>query len=84
MNKYTLGPWARYGSVIRSLSGNERKIADVRIFDEEGVANAKLIVAAPDLLAALSALLARCELLGVDGIGPQKVAAREIITKATQ
>lgn len=41
-----------------------------------------LIDAAPDLLGALDALLSRCESLGIDGIGPQKVAARQAIAKA--
>lgn len=50
--KHTPGPWAKYGGVIRSVVGNERKVADVRVLDDEGQANAKLIAAAPDLLAA--------------------------------
>jgi hypothetical protein len=54
--KHTPGPWAKYGSVIRSLSGSERKVAEVRVLDDEGQANAKLIAAAPDLLAALQKL----------------------------
>ena len=51
--------------------------------DAEMHSNAKLIAAAPDLLDALEALVSRCESLGVDGIGPQKVAARAAISKAT-
>lgn len=80
--KHTPGPWAKFGSVIRSLAGSDRKVADVRIIDAEGQANAKLIAAAPDLLEALEDLLSRCESLSVDGVGPQKVAARQAIAKA--
>ncbi|QQD56700.1 hypothetical protein MHB_0010785 [Pseudomonas fluorescens BBc6R8] len=53
--KHTPGPWAKFGSVIRSLAGSERKVADVRIIDSEGQANANLIAAAPELMAVLQA-----------------------------
>lgn len=57
MSKHTPGPWARYGSIIRSIACNDRKIADVRVIDDEGQANARLMAAAPDLLEALEAAL---------------------------
>jgi len=53
--KHTPGPWDKSGSVIKSLAGSDRKVADVRVGDEEGQANAKLIAAAPELLATLQA-----------------------------
>ncbi|MGY2363714.1 hypothetical protein ACW9IO_14275 [Pseudomonas azotoformans] len=52
------------------------------LFGDQSKANAKLIAAAPDLLEALEDLLSRCESLSVDGVGPQKVAARQAIAKA--
>jgi len=51
MSKHTPGPWVRNGSVVRG-AGCDRKVADVRISNDEGIANAKLIVAAPNLLTA--------------------------------
>lgn len=58
MIKHTPGPWARYGSIIRSIACNDRKIADVRVIDDEGQANSILIVASPDMLEALEDLVA--------------------------
>lgn len=55
MSKHTPGPWAKHGGVIRSLGMNDRKVADVRVLDDEGQANANLIAAAPDLLEAIKA-----------------------------
>lgn len=55
--KHTPGPWCKAGSVIRAVGGAERKVADVLVTDAEGVANAKLVVAAPDLLDALEMVI---------------------------
>lgn len=57
-------------------------IADCEISHAEALGTAKAMAAAPELLAALVDLLSRCESLGVDGVGPQKVAARQAIAKA--
>jgi len=51
MSAHTPGPWVRLGGVIRPMSGN--KIADVKVVSDEGVANARLISASPELLSAL-------------------------------
>lgn len=67
MSKHTLGPWritkaqldsgyvCRMVEEIRSEGG---LVANVLTEEEEGRANARLIAAAPDLLAALEDLLA--------------------------
>lgn len=57
MSKHTPGPWARYGSIIRSIACNDRKLADVRVIDDEGQANARLMASSPDLLDALEGLV---------------------------
>lgn len=59
LNKHTPGPWTKSGSVIRSIASSERKVAEVRVIDDEGQANANLIAAAPDLLEALETIKRR-------------------------
>ncbi|MCS3467123.1 hypothetical protein M2401_000844 [Pseudomonas sp. JUb42] len=53
-SKFTPGPWVRRGSAIVALAG-QGKVADVKVDDREGVANANLITAAPEMLEALQA-----------------------------
>lgn len=36
-----------------------------------------------ELLEALKSLVSRCDSLGIDGVGPQKIAARQAIAKAS-
>ena len=86
--KHTPGPWNDLRHV--SICGQDEAGLQIGFLSTssevrraEGLANAKLIAAAPDLLEALDDLLSRCESLSVDGVGPQKVAARQAISKAT-
>lgn len=56
--QHTPGPWRMgYGYATRDIrSGHRHIIARVDVVTEEGEANARLIAAAPDLLAALETL----------------------------
>lgn len=85
---YTPGPWAHYfddsmGEHSVATSGHSRLIANVR--GHEADANARLIAAAPELLAACTHILAKLELLRtVPGIsGEDADILRAAIAKAT-
>ncbi len=66
MSKHTPGPWIKVGGLVKSLGSLEKRIADVKVTDEEGHANASLISAAPDLLAILERLKIEIILSDVD------------------
>lgn len=53
MSAHTPGPWQRHGSTVRAVGSSNRKLADVKILDDEGLANARLVTTAPQLLMAL-------------------------------
>jgi hypothetical protein len=56
MNKHTPGPWSfTFGTQVRSKFDMIAKVWMMR--DGEGIANAQLIAAAPDLLAALQSAI---------------------------
>ena len=59
MKKFTEGPWIKIGSVIKSICGS-RKVADIKITDNEGLGNALLITRSPEMYAALERILFRC------------------------
>lgn len=84
MSKYTPGPWhgeenfdtdgcTSLGITVRA--GN-KTIGSVWGIGEEDFANTRLIAAAPDLLAALRALLSDCERLGFEGRNTASVKQR--------
>jgi len=56
---HTPGPWTlaslptKSGRNRRGLCGGGRRICDISIYDERDAANARLIAASPELLAAL-------------------------------
>lgn len=59
MKKFTEGPWIKIGSVIKSICGS-RKVADIKITDNEGLWNALLITRSPEMYAALEKIMFRC------------------------
>ena len=59
MKKFTEGPWIKIGSLIKSICGS-RKVADIKITDNEGLLNALLITRSPEMYAALEKILFRC------------------------
>ena len=84
--KHTPGPWAvaDVGEVVVCATG--RTLCDVysspTTGDEQADADAHLIAAAPDLLAALEAALACLNFFGSDQIEPFRVRCRAAIAKA--
>ncbi len=88
MTQHTPGPWAvTEGYLWRGIRAPSRVIADMRIVggvvENEVQANARLIAAAPDMLAALQAIAA--ETTGYDTedmIANIQGICRTIITKA--
>ena len=94
-NQHTPGPWESDTGTGWIGRGKDRCIARVRRtsaygapdLGEEGSANARLIAAAPDLLAALvntlSTLDGLCELVGEPLWGKSACEARAAIAKAT-
>ena len=85
MNKYTNGPWVFRWDIENKIyvMAGPIKIADVG--ESNRLANGRLIAAAPDLLAALKELVARCdgeEGVGADGSNIQTIAAHAAIKKA--
>ncbi|MFC4923622.1 hypothetical protein [Delftia deserti] len=95
-DKHTPGPWEATGNFVRSPmhqpEGLPRGVQIVECRDgyflphtEEAKANARLIAAAPDMLAALRDVVAVMErdLAGLVVIRPELTAARAAIAKAT-
>lgn len=82
--KHTAGPWSFDGTKITDTEGKLLHNSDRT--DEERVYNAKLIAAAPELLATLSDITHMCELSidNFNAIGADVVErARLAIDKAT-
>lgn len=92
-NTHTPGPWANEPArttpgrpvIAREITSGIRHIADVRLYEDADSANARLIAAAPDLLAALEALLPILDndhsvCRAYDDVGEK---ARAAISKAT-
>jgi hypothetical protein len=90
MSSHTLGPWGLPNQYVKVRKCNF--LSHVHWDDEEGIANARLIAAAPDLLAALQGvmdILGRAESNASgnpewDYVGPRVAAARAAISKAVQ
>ncbi len=89
--KHTPGPWGQTGFKIHTQTG--LAIANISIPDpvchDVGIANAKLIAAAPDLLEALESVLDRLEIALEDVFSPEAHkwdqadnAARKLAAKA--
>ena len=72
MDKHTAGPWTleslttKAGRAKYGLCGSNHRICDISVYDDRDEANARLIAAAPDLLAALRELVNRCD--GAEGV----------------
>ena len=86
MSKHTPGPWLFVaGNQIRSAAHQIARIWMMR--NGEGLANARLIAAAPELLEALSGVVNlwdhHASAHGDGVISPLHAAARAAITKAT-
>jgi len=95
MSAHTPGPWTigdANGYRATSVLAGDNSVADVyglplhqhisKFVECEGLANARLIAAAPDLLEALKVLHARY-LLIIGNEGPEALQARAAIAKAT-
>jgi len=92
MPQHTPGPWQimtrdSVGDNIFTESKPHRRIANTYGDAEEYIANARLIAAAPDLLAALERIVAKYEAapdgpLGCGFVNGDFFAARAAITKA--
>lgn len=88
MDKHTSGPWHLNGTAIES---DDRWIASVDPDSEvtdDGAANARLLLAAPDLLAALQDIITYCDCAPLGG-DPRLLYdlfhnARAAIAKATE
>ena len=88
MSAHTPGPWEVSAPYVRTRfdinEGGGTCIAEIDTITAEHVANARLIAASPDLLAALDALVTACEVPGenceVEQALPAAIAA---IAKAT-
>lgn len=86
--KHTPGPW-NYSPAVAAIfgpPGNAPQICNIPAFSgEEGHANARLIAAAPELLAALKLFVAQYQGDGHDDreLRPEMAAARAAIAKAT-
>ena len=58
-SKHTPGPWrsdlvtCASGRSVRAIAATSHRICDVRVYDARDAANVRLMVAAPELLAAL-------------------------------
>ena len=94
MTKHTPGPWvirtaATYRSQVEAIDHKGRADVVARITTPRNGAgasdaNARLIAAAPDLLAALDAALAYLVMAGTDHAEPTRDAIRAAIAKARQ
>lgn len=76
-SKHTPGPWLRMGRSIGNGAGEIATVWGLR--DERAIANARLIAAAPEMLAALKAIV---DCAG-PGAGPEIGLALDAIQKAT-
>lgn len=92
MAKHTKGPWRKCspaskrnnGQRIIIVGANDRAIGDVWTLDEEGQANARLIAAAPDLLAALQDMVALVQEKGMPARWAKTLnKSRAALSKAT-
>jgi hypothetical protein len=75
--KHTPGPWETGGRIV---VGDGMVVADC---GEGAESNARLIAAAPELLDALSAIVARWDFDALEDTPPTIVKARQVIDKAT-
>ena len=87
-DKYTPGPWAAIGTDVKTPGPRSRILCWTGLPEialDEARANARLIAAAPDLLAALQALVALSDHLDPEGLfqGLEYINARQAIAKAT-
>ncbi len=82
---HTTGPWTLNGSEIEGDGMTVTTSTDYRTLTPRQAANARLIAAAPELLAALQALLAKHDDRdGLSDLWPeQAAAARAAIARAT-
>lgn len=79
--KHTPGPWhAANGCQIRSAKDQIAKAWMMR--NGEGLANARLIAAAPELLEALAEIVSAADGAGWDQLDPSFSKARAAIAKA--
>lgn len=82
MGKFTAGPW-RYDSDLQGIQSPSGGIAVPVLRGDDTEANARLIAAAPDLLAALEALVAsHGGTIGTSDGHPLAVAALTALKKA--
>ena len=79
--KHTPGPWHVTGYHVEARAGAIATVCDAGDDDTEGDANARLIAAAPELLAALQGLVATLEGMAVHP--SHYAAARAAIATAT-
>lgn len=92
MSKHTPGPWVQFDkndTRTMILGPRQFHVASVPVFEEEDEANARLIVAAPDMLDALKALIACSEEPDPESLSPRApllvgawAKARDAISKA--
>ena len=64
------------------IKDNDRRRGDKWVFSEQRAADARLIAAAPDLLAALSEMLSASDLGDLDSLANAAQSARATIAKA--
>lgn len=90
MSKHTPGPWVATDKIVHlpdfAESGRIAIVINDPEFPERSLANARLIAAAPDLLSALTMVLAASHGRGQDGKQAMEIAldaARAAIAKAT-
>jgi len=87
MTEHTPGPWnvtevclSLHGEPLRQIEAETVMVADVYADCDEGMGNAQLIAAAPDLLAACQAFIAADNQCGVN---LAFVMAQDAVKKAT-
>jgi hypothetical protein len=81
MTKHTPGPWVQEGRHVEAFDGKEC-VMGIEIYgpEDEALANARLIAAAPELLEVLRFTLAELEVSAIrDGLEPEELVA---VTKA--
>ena len=84
---HTAGPWTNHGGSIRDWDGNPVATTDSNESTaNQTSANGRLIASAPDLLAALQAMLTRLDLEPVGAVFPcsgMRSRLRRVIAQAT-